>query len=382
MSDVTTLEQTVDGRPSSGVALTAAVDAAAERRAKSRNLRPLARLLPFIGDHAGDAFAAGLFLLVSTASTLGMTAGARMVVDKGFASSASVGALNRNFILLALLAAVLASATALRYYFITKLGERVVADLRKALYRHILSLDQIYFLKTRTGEVLSRMTADIAIIENLVGSSSSMGLRNALSFVGALAMLIVVSPKLTGFVILLIPLVLVPLVLFGRHVRRLSVSAQDRFAEAVGYAGETLDGLDTLQAFGRERSAAERFGLAVELAFSTSKSRIFARAIMTALVMFLVFGGVAVILWWGAHAVKAGELSSGQLFQFVLLSVLAASSVGTLGEVYGDFQKGAGAMERVSELLDAQPQIAKPAQPIAMPVPARGEVAFNNVVFA
>jgi ATP-binding cassette, subfamily B, bacterial len=375
-----TAHDPVDGRPTEGAALAASFEAAGDRRPKSRNLSPLKTLWPFVLGHAGDAIAAVLFLLVSTASTLAITGAARLVVDHGF-DGRNAADLNRYFLILTAVAVVLATATAGRYYFVTRLGERVVADVRKALYRHVLTLDQAFFLKTRTGEVLSRMTADITLIETFLTTSISLGLRNGLSAVGALALLMVVSPRLTLFVLLLGPVVLVPMLLYGRRVRSLTVRSQDLFAGAMGYAGETLDALETIQAFGQERPASGRFGEAVENAFAASRQRIGARAIMTFLVMVLVFGGVAAILFAGAHAVLNGTMSAGQLLQFVFLSVLAAGSVGALAEVWGDVQKGAGAMERIGEILTARPDISAPAAPTPLPYPPRGEVRFEDVRF-
>jgi ATP-binding cassette subfamily B protein len=354
---------------------------AKEQRPRRRDVRPLGRLWPFILAHWGDGLLSGFFLLFSTSATLGLSGAARLVVDKGFAS-ASPDDLNRAFFVLIGVALVLAAATALRFYFITKLGERVVADLRTALYRHVLTLDAAYFLTVRTGEVLSRLTTDMTIVETMVGSTASVALRNLLTLVGALAVLVYVSPSLTLWVALLAPVVIAPLFIFGRRVRRLSVNAQARFADAVGYAGETLDALDTLQAFGRERSAGDRFMAAVEEAFRASLSRIRARALMTALVIGLIFAGVAAIFWLGAHAVIAHRMTGGTLLQFAILAVLGAGSVGALGEVWGEVQKASGAMERVSELLDARPAIAAPAKPTPMPTPPRGEIAFDDVDFA
>ncbi|MDB5452773.1 MAG: transporter, partial [Caulobacteraceae bacterium] len=300
-------EVTADGRPTEGQQLSSSMAVEARRRAKQRDLRPLARLWPFVKSHAGDALTAGFFLLLSTSASLGLAASARIVIDKGLASG-SAAALNRNFLILGGVALALALATAGRYFFVTKLGERVVADLRAALYRHVLTLDQAQFLKTRTGEVLSRLTTDITIIESLLATSASVALRNTLMVVGALAMLFVTDWRLTLYVFLLAPVVIAPLFFFGRNVRRLSVLTQEKFADAVGYAGESLDALDTVQAFGREDSAAQRFGAAVEAAFQTSLSRIRARAFMTAIFITLTFGGVAMVLWLGSRAVLRHEL--------------------------------------------------------------------------
>ena len=353
-----------------------------EGPARRRDLRPLGRLGPFIAAHRLDALLAGLFLLVSSSATVGLTFAVRLMADKGL-SSHSAAMIDRAFLTLALVAVVLAVSTGGRFYFITKLGERVVADLRAALYGHVMTLDQGYFLKVRTGEVLSRMTTDLAIVESMVGSTISIALRNALTVIASLSVLIIVNPALTGFVVLVGALILAPLFIVGRQVRRLSVKAQERFADAVGYAGETLDALDTVQAFGRERSATARFKAAVEAAFRVSLARIGARAGMTALVMILVTGGIGLVLWRASLAAFVDHtMTPGSLLQFVLLSVLAAGSTGSLGEAWGDVQKTSGAMARIAEILDAKPAIASPVHPVPLPVPPKGAVSFDKVVFA
>ena len=358
--------------------------AAGETRdtSRRRDLKPLARLAPFVDAHRWDAILAGLFLIVSASATMALTFAVRQMADRGLASQ-SAPMIDRAFLVLALVAGVLALSTGGRFYFITKLGERVVADLREALYGHVMTLDQAYFLEVRVGEVLSRMTADLAIVESLVGSTISVALRNALTVVAALAVMIVVSPALTGFVVLVAALIMVPLFVVGRQVRRLSVKAQTRLADAVGYAGETLDGLDTVQAFGREASVTARFRAAVEAAFRVSLARVRARAGMTVLVMILVAGGVGLVLWRASLAAFVGHtMTPGALLQFVLLSVLAAGSTGSLGEAWGDVQKTSGAMARIAEILDARPAIAAPAHPRPLPVPPLGAVAFEGVTFA
>ena len=369
------------GRPGAGAVLAAGMDVEAARRPRQRDLKPLARLIPFVRAHAGDAAMAGVFLILSTSATAGLTLAVRWMADRGIASN-STALIGRYFGVLALVALVLSLFTAARFFFITKLGERVVADLRAALYEHVISLDQAYFLKIRTGEVLSRMTTDLTIVESMVGSTISIALRNFLTVIIALTVMVFVSPALTGFVALLAVLILLPLFGVGRQVRRLSIKAQERFADAVGYAGETLDALDTVQAFGREKSAASRFRASVEAAFRTSLSRITARAGMTALVMVLVMGGIGLILWRASLATFVDHtMTAGALLQFVLLSILAAGGVGSLGEAWGDVQKTSGAMARIAELLDAKAGIAAPAHPRALPVPARGEIAFEKVEF-
>ena len=369
------------GRPGEGAVLAGAIETEAQKRGRQRDLRPLARLLPLIFAHKQEALAALFFLIVATASSLGLTGALRLVIDKGF-NSGLVSLLDRYFGLAAVVVLLLAGASAMRYYFVTRLGERVVADLRAKLYRHITTLDPAYFLKTRTGEVLSRLTTDITIVENLLSTSASVALRNSLMMIGAIIVLFTTSPKLTLYVIVLAPLVIAPMFIFGRRVRKRSIETQERFAEAIGYAGESLDALDTVQAFGRETTTANRFAQSVEAAFQVSVKRIGARATMTVIVMSLVFGGVGVVLWLGAHSVINHTMTPGALIQFVALSAMAAGAVGALGEVWGDMQKASGAMARISEVLDAHTAIAPPANPVALPTPPRGEIDFSEVTFA
>ncbi len=375
-------EAAASGRPTTGQALARSLKEAAARRERSRNIGALRHLAPFVRNHWGDASWSVVFLLASTSATLGLTCAVRAMVDGLTGERVAAAAVDSWFLLLGGVALALAGATALRYFFVTKLGERITADLRKAVYAHILTLDPSFFLKTRTGEVLSRLTTDLAIVESLMATSVSVALRNLLNLIGAIVLLAFVSAKLTGLVLLTFPLVLAPLFLFGRRVRKLTAQSQDQFADAVGYAGESLDALETVQAFGRERSAAGRFGAAVEQAFAVSIRRMGARAVMTALVIALVFGGIVGVFWLGVHAGLRGEMSWGALFQFAFLSVLAAGSVGALGETWGDVQKAAGAMERVGELLAARPGVAAPPNPTPLPSPPRGELALEGVTFA
>ena len=372
----------VDGRPSIGAALAKEISEGAARRDKSRNLGALGRLLPFIAAHKLDAGLAGLFLIASTAATLGLSGAVRLLVDHLTGTKLNAASVDPWFWMLGAVAVALALSSALRYFFVTKLGERIVADLRKSAYAHILTLDQTFFLTTKTGEVLSRLTTDIQIVETLLATSVSMALRNILTLIGALILLVIVSPKLTGLVVLIFPLVIAPLLLFGRRVRKLTASTQDQFAQAVGHAGETLDALETVQAFGGEAAGAARFGEAVEASFRISLRRMTARATMTAAVIALVFGGIVGIFWLGVHAGMKGDISWGALFQFAFLSVMTAAAVGALGETWGDVQKAAGAMERVSELLAAQPTIAAPVNPMPLPKPATGAINFSEVTFA
>ena len=370
----------LEGRPSAGALLADQMSEAGAKRAKRRDIRPLARLIPFAMRHKGHALMAVFWLLLSTAASLGLTALARGAIDHGF--EAGGANLNIWFLLLGANALFLGLATAARYYFVTRTGERVIADVRKGLFGRILTLDPSFYAHMRTGEVLSRLTTDIALVETLMTTSISYALRNFLTLIGGVALLFFVSPKLTGFVLLIVPFLLGPIFIFGRKVRKLTVASQDRFANAVGFAGESVDAIETVQAFGREQSAITRFGAAVEDAFNASLTRMQARAWMTALIIVVMFGGVTLVLWLGAQDVVKGAMTPGALLQFVLLSVFAAGAVGALGESWGDVQKAAGAMERIEELMRAVAGIAPPPQATALPTPPRGEVSMSAVGFA
>jgi ATP-binding cassette subfamily B protein len=370
----------LEGRPSAGALLADQMSEAGAKRAKRRDIRPLARLIPFAMRHKGHALMAVFWLLLSTAASLGLTALARGAIDHGF--EAGGANLNIWFLLLGANALFLGLATAARYYFVTRTGERVIADVRKGLFGRILTLDPSFYAHMRTGEVLSRLTTDIALVETLMTTSISYALRNFLTLIGGVALLFFVSPKLTGFVLLIVPFLLGPIFIFGRKVRKLTVASQDRFANAVGFAGESVDAIETVQAFGREQSAITRFGAAVEDAFNASLTRMQARAWMTALIIVVMFGGVTLVLWLGAQDVVRGAMTPGALLQFVLLSVFAAGAVGALGESWGDVQKAAGAMERIEELMRAVAGIAPPPQATALPTPPRGEVSMSAVGFA
>jgi len=368
------------GRPGAGAVLAEQMDEAGGKRAKSRNIRPLGRLLPFLGRHKMDAAIATVWLIGSTVASLALTATARGAIDQGFENGGAN--IDKWFLILGLNAVILGLATALRYFYVTKTGERMIADLRTALFQRILTLDPVFFAHMRTGEVLSRLTTDIQLVDTLLTTSVSYALRNFLTLIGGVILLFFVSPKLTGFVLLIVPVLIVPLFLFGRVVRRLTVQSQDTFAGAVGFAGESVDAIETVQAFGREKSAIGRFGAAVEEAFAVSLKRMRARGVMTAMIIMVMFGGVTLVLWLGAQDVIAGTMTPGALLQFVLLSVFAAGAVGALGESWGDVQKAAGAMERIDELMRATPAIAPPPNPVALPQPPRGEVSMSAVDFA
>ncbi|MFN3667737.1 MAG: ABC transporter transmembrane domain-containing protein [Brevundimonas sp.] len=382
MTDTTANADAADirGRPGAGALLVEQMGEAGARRGKRRDIRPLGRLLPYALRHKGHMAMAALWLLLSTAASLALTASARGAIDNGFENGGSQ--LNLWFLLLGANALFLGLATAVRYYFVTKTGERVIADLRKGLFHRILTLDPAFYASMRTGEVLSRLTTDIALVETLLTTAVSFALRNFLTLIGGTVLLFVVSPKLTGMVLLIVPLLLGPIFLFGRRVRKLTVASQDRFANAVGFAGESVDAIETVQAFGREASAIDRFGKAVEDAFGVSLVRMKARALMTAMIIIVMFGGVTLVLWLGAQDVIAGRMTPGALLQFVLLSVFAASAVGALGESWGDVQKAAGAMERIDELMRSEAAIRAPDAPRALPEPPMGEVSMSAVQFA
>lgn len=382
MTDATATADAADirGRPGAGAVLMEQLGEAGQRREKRRDVRPLGRLLPYAMRHKGHLAMAAVWLILSTAASLALTASARGAIDNGFDNGGSQ--LNLWFMLLGANALFLGLATAVRYYFVTKTGERVIADLRKGLFGRILTLDPAFYAAMRTGEVLSRLTTDIALVETLLTTSVSFALRNFLTLIGGTVLLFVVSPKLTGMVLLVVPLLLGPIFLFGRRVRKLTVASQDRFANAVGFAGESVDAIETVQAFGREASAIDRFGKAVEDAFGVSLVRMKARALMTAMIIGVMFGGVTLVLWLGAQDVIAGRMTPGALLQFVLLSVFAAGAVGALGESWGDVQKAAGAMERIDELMRAEAAIRAPETPRALPDPATGEVSMSAVQFA
>lgn len=370
----------VSDRPGAGAQLIEQMGEAGERRAKRKDIRPLGRLLPYLMQHKMDALIAMVWLLMSTAASLGLTVTARGAIDNGFENGGRQ--LDLWFMVLGANALLLGLASACRYFYVTKTGERVIADVRKGLFGRILTLDPSFYAQMRTGEVLSRLTTDIALVETLLTTSVSFALRNFLTLIGGLVLLFVVSPKLTGLVLLIVPLLLGPIFLFGRKVRKLTVASQDRFANAVGFAGESVDAIETVQAFGRVESAIARFGAAVEGAFGISLTRMRARALMTAMIIVVTFGGVTLVLWLGAQDVISGTMTPGTLLQFVLLSVFAAGAVGALGESWGDVQKAAGAMERIDELMRAEPLISAPENPVVLPSPPRGEVSMSAVDFA
>jgi ATP-binding cassette subfamily B protein len=349
--------------------------------ASPARVRPLLALLPYVMRYRGRVFGALAALLVAATATLIVPLAVRRMIDFGF-SAERIGLIDQYFAVMIAVAAVLAVASALRYYLVTLLGERVVADLRAAVFAHLTELSAVFFDSSRTGEITSRLTADTTQIKSAVGSAVSVALRNLVLFIGSSVMMVVTSPRLSLFVILAIPVIVLPLVAFGRLVRRRSRSAQDTLADASAYASELIGAVRTLQAFTNEALATARFGGAVERAFTAARDSTRARAVLTAIIIFLVFASVVVILWVGAQDVLAGRLSPGTLSQFVLYAVFAASGLGQLSETWGEISQAAGATERLVEILSVKPAITAPARPVALPSPPRGEVMLDAVRFA
>jgi len=356
----------------------AAGAAAPERRI---NLRPLASLLPYIVRYRGRALSALGALIVAAFTTLIVPIAIRRMIDFGFTAK-GVALIDSYFLVMIGVAAVLATASALRYYLVTTLGERVVADLRGDVFAHVTSLSSSFFDEARTGEVISRLTADTTQIKAAAGTSISIALRNFVLFVGATAMMVVSSPQLSAFVLAAIPIIVLPLYAFGRAVRRSSRSAQDTLADASAYAAELIGAVRVLQAFTNERLGIGRFRQAVERAYEAARNSIRSRAALTGIAIFLVATSVIVVLWIGAQQVLAGQITPGRLGQFILYAVLAGSALGSLSEIGGEVAQASGAAERLFEILAIRPAIAAPAHPLALPSPARGEVAFADVRFS
>jgi len=345
-------------------------------------LRPLTRLWPLLLEHRLDAALGMTFLLLSSGALLGLTGGARMVLDQGFGLHTRA-ALEHVFLWLGGLAALLAVTTGLRLYFTYKLGERIIADLRQQVFRHVLGLDLAHFLKLKTGEVLSRLTTDMTIVESTVGIILPGALRNLLNVSGALIMMVLVSPNITGLILVLIPLLLTPLFLVGRRIQRLSVRAQDRFAEAVGQAGEGLEAIDTVQAFGQEEVVAARFDAAIERAFLASRAQLRVSGLMSCLMITLIFAGMLTLLYQCALAVIVDKtMTPGNLLQLLILAMVAAAGLRDLSEIWSQVQRASGAAERIVRMMETTPAIAAPARPTAMPSPPRGEIRFEGVTFA
>ena len=347
----------------------------------SRSLRPLKTLLPFILPYKATLVFALLALLVAAAAMLVLPMALRLLIDQGFAAN-DVATIDQYFSGFLIVALVFGAFAALRFYLVTWLGERVVADIRNAVYRRVIFMDPTFFEITKTGEVLSRLTTDTTLVQSIAGVNLSIALRSFLSLVGGIVLLAITSSTLTLYIVLAIPVVVVPLILIGRRVRRLSRSAQDRIADSSGLAGETLNAIQTVQAFRLEEMQSQRYSDAVTLSFRAAVRRIRVSASLTATGVGLVFSVITLILWLGAHAVVAGQMTAGELAQFLFYALFVGSSAAALSEVWGDIQRASGAMERLAELLAAEPAISAPQQPQVLAKPVRGQIRFENVSFS
>lgn len=349
--------------------------------APRRGLPALARLWPFLRPYRARIVVAAAALLLAAGGVLAIGQGLRRVIDQGFGAHGGADFLDRALIGLLVVVAVLAAATFLRFYQVSWLGERVVADLRRAVFARLLAQSPGYFEAVRTGEMISRLTNDTTVIETVIGSSASIALRNTLLGLGGLVLLMATSAKLTLLVVIGIPFTVVPIVFYGRRVRRLSRTSQDRVGAVGAQIDETLHEIRTVQSYGHEALDQAAFDRRVEDAFGAARARIRQRALLTAVVILLVFGAVGVILWVGGHDVLAGRLSPGQLSAFVFYAVVVAGSVGAVSETLGDLQRAAGATERLFEILDTPPDLPEPAQPVMPTASAGGELRFEQVSF-
>jgi ATP-binding cassette subfamily B protein len=353
----------------------------ASERVKSRDLRQLRRLAGYLAAYKPQVAGAILALVIAAASVLSLGVGLRYLIDSGFAE-ARPEALDHALRASMVIILALALSTFLRSYLVAWLGERIVARIRSEVYSHIIRMPPGFFETTRTGEVLSRLTTDTTVVQTVIGSTVTQALRNLLLTIGGVALLVVTNPKLTGLVLLVVPLVVVPIVVFGRMVRRLSREAQDRLADVSGQAEETVNAVRTVQAFAQEERETAQFTAASDAAFRAAAARARARAMLAAMVITLVFGAIVAVLWMGGRDVLAGRITAGELSAFVFFATVVATAVGGLSDILGDLQRAAGATERLFELLDSEPEIKVPANPLKLPALTRGEVRFAGVGFA
>jgi ATP-binding cassette, subfamily B, bacterial len=338
-------------------------------------------MLPYLARHKGNVFAALVFLAAAAGTTLLLPLAVRQMIDHGF-SAADRNYINSYFLMLLGLAVVLALASAGRYYFVVTIGEQVVADIRRDLFAHLTRLSPGFYDQEKSGDLVSRLTADTTQIKAIFGATASMVLRNLILGIGAVIMMIATSPRLSSLVVIVIPLIVLPLVMFGRDVRRRSRASQDRLADATAYASEAVSSIRTLQAFANERLVTGRFAKAVDEAYEAARASIKSRAVLTAFAIFMVFGSVVGVLWFGAHGVMDGSITPGTLSQFLLYSVFTANALATLSEAWSEISQAAGASERIAEILDEQPAIEAPLNPELLPTKPIGSMAFENVTFA
>jgi ATP-binding cassette subfamily B protein len=350
-----------------------------EDRPTSRRVGALGALWPFVRPYRGQMVLALVALVLTSAISLILPLAARRVVDN-FDDGA--GLLDKYFGAALMIVALLALGTAARYFFVTRLGERVVADIRKAVYARVITLSPAFFERVMTGEILSRITTDTTLIQSVVGSSLSIALRNMLILAGGMAMLAWTSVKLMGLVLLIVPAILIPIIVLGRRLRALSRANQDWIAASSGTASETLLAAQTIQAYTAEARSMVRFDDVTEQSYVVARTRIGTRAVMTAIVIFLIFAGVIGVLWVGARDVQDGVMTAGQLVQFVIYAILVAGAAGALSEIWGELQRAAGATERLAELLSATDTLTDPARPVPLLLPVRGEIVLEGVAFS
>ncbi|MGA1803811.1 ABC transporter transmembrane domain-containing protein [Rhizobium sp. HT1-10] len=346
-----------------------------------KSIRPLGRLLPYLARYRSLVTGAIIALALAALTSLALPLAVRRLIDHGFTQSDG-SFINSYFVMLMVMAVVLALSSALRYYFVITIGERIVSDLRREVFDHVTRLSPSFFDVNQSGEIMSRLTADTTQIKSAVGATASVALRNIILCLGAIGMMIFTSPKLSSIVLIAIPLVVFPLVAFGRNVRKRSRAAQDMLADASAYANETIGATRTVQAFNGENAAAARYGLAVENAYQAARSAVKSRAVLTGFAITMIFGSVVAVLWVGAQNVLTGTMSPGTLSQFLLYSVISAGSLGALSEVWGELSQAAGAADRIGELLSEVSPIAEPVTPLPLPKPPLGRVEFSDVHFA
>jgi ATP-binding cassette, subfamily B, bacterial len=351
-----------------------------EERPKGRSIKPLRALAPYLQRYRAVLAAAFAALLIAAAAQLALPIALRFLIDRGLALR-DAATINRYFLLFLAAAVVFGAFAALRFYLVAWLGERIVADIRERVYRRVIRMDPTFFEITRTGEVLSRLTADTTLVQSIAGAGLSISLRSAVTLVGSLVMLIATSPALTAIILVGMPLIVAPLLALGRLLRRLSRDTQDRIADATALADETINAVQTVQAFTLEAPLGRRFTEAVEHSFGVAVRRIRVRGWLTALATTLVFGAITFVLWIGAHQVLAGSLTFGELSQFLLYAGYMGIAAASLSEMWGEVQRAAGAMERLIELERAAPSIRVPASPHPMPLPSRGRIGFEHVDF-
>jgi ATP-binding cassette, subfamily B, bacterial len=349
-------------------------------RPKAKSLNPLLALLPFLRPYRAMIVGGFFALLIAAAAQLALPVALRQLIDHVFAEK-NLGVINKWFFGLIAAAVIYGVFAALRFYMVTWVGERVVADLRTAIYRRVVRMDPMFYETTRVGEVLSRLTADTTLVQAISGVNLSIVLRSTLSLIGALVLMGLTSARLMGVIVLMIPVVIVPLILTGRRVRGLSRASQDRIADTSSLADETLNAIQTVQAFTMEELQSERYEKAVEDSFKTAVRRTKVRAALTAIGITMVFGGITLVLWLGARQVISGTMTGGQLGQFLLYAVFVGTSAAALTEMWGEVQRAAGAMERLSELLQARPVIRAPERPLELPARVQGNIRFDNVTF-